>query len=109
MTKSMRMIIGLAAGLILIAGGFAIGVYANKKTDSLLSEKEQLAVPEKARPSLNKNLYTVSPPSQGRAYASVPITFENLFGDQAVIILKADLVKDAKAGQNVLLYDEKDT
>ncbi len=107
MTKSVRMIIGLATGLILIAGGFVFGHYWHQRTQEPLSETTSTTPikTETKPPTANATLYTVSAPSRGRAYTSVPVTFENLSGAHAIIFLKKDQAKDIKAGQNILLYD----
>lgn len=111
MKQSMRMIAGLTAGLILIsaglAAGFAFKKQAGTKTVQEIAspqEKPEAPLEEKA-PAINNNTYTVSAPSQGRAYMSVPFLFENMFGLQAMLVLSPERAKDVMPDQAVILYD----
>lgn len=111
MTKSKRVIIGLAAGLILIVAGLAAGILFRKSIDEIavqsvthVAENKSPVIAQKENPAPNLKIYTASPPSQGRAYIATPITFENIFASHAVVMMEKKGAAEILPGQKILLY-----
>lgn len=116
MKKSATMMSGFAAGLILVVVGFSIGLYTNKVMNSA-GQKPPPSTTSRNHTGPDDETYNidvlkpvlamaVSPPSQGRANITIPVTFQDVFAQQAFVILDINEAKNIKPGQKILLYDK---
>lgn len=105
MKLSARILIGAAIGFVIIAAGLAVGVYfSGQKATPVAAQKPAPAVPIPPNP----NIYDVSPPSRADLSKTKTIDLPPS-RPVAYVMLPKDDVADIKAGQQILLYDQRGT